>query len=270
MKQHRVRYGLALLLTILMTVAGCTGNNGDTTSSNEEDGATSSTVQEESSSESSSDSEETSSSQEESSSHTHQYQAKKTAATCTAQGYTTYTCSCGASYQDNYTSALGHSYGSWVVEKEATTSASGQKKRTCSRCGAVQRESIPQLVDAGAYVSEVVRLVNAQRTANGLKPLTEVAALDSYAQTRSQEIVSLFDHVRPDGSNPLEPVFSLGSYYTAGENIAYGYLSPHAVMDGWMNSPGHRANILNSSFSYIGVGCYQVNGVYYWTQIFAG
>ncbi len=205
--------------------------------------------------------------------HTHSYTSTVTAATCTTGGYTTYTCSCGASYRGNQTAPLNHAYGSWWVAKEPTVSDSGSRVRTCSRCGAEQWETIAPLVDPTAYANEVIRLVNQERAKVGLSPLTSAPVLNSYALQRSKELVSVFDHVRPDGSDPLDYVMGLGGYYTAGENIAKSWGmadTPARVMDGWMNSPGHKANILNPNFSYIGVGCYQVNGGYYWTQIFAG
>lgn len=202
--------------------------------------------------------------------HHHSYTSVVTPPSCTTQGYTTYTCACGAHYQDHVTAALGHSFGAWVITVAPTASSSGTKVRTCTRCGAQESATISPVFDPNSVASQVVNLVNQERAKAGLSPLTAVGNLHSYAQTRSTELVSVFDHVRPDGSNPLTSVFNLGSYSTAGENIAMGYSSAQAVMDGWMNSPGHRANILNANFTSIGVGCYNHNGVLYWTQIFAG
>lgn len=205
-------------------------------------------------------------------SHTHSYKSKTVKATCTKGGYTLYTCSCGDSYRAKETGALGHAYGSWKVDKQATTSAAGSRSRTCSRCGDVERESIPKLTDTSAYASQVVTLVNKERAKAGLAPLTAVSGLNSYALQRSKELETLFAHQRPDGSDPLDYAISLG-YWTAGENIARSSGmndTPERVMNGWMNSEGHRANILDPDFAYIGVGCYVSNGSYYWTQIFAG
>ena len=102
-----------------------------------------------------------------------------------------------------------------------------------------------------------------------MPPLTESELLNKYAQLRSSELVNNFAHKRPDGSNPLDSVLTPGTH-TAGENIAMGYDTPEAVMEGWMNSTGHRENILKSEFTTIGVGCYEYNGRFYWTQIFSG
>lgn len=78
--------------------------------------------------------------------HSHSYSVANTVgATCTIGGYTTYKCSCGATYNDNYTSASGHSWGEWVTTSEATYDAEGQQTRTCGTCGATESQSIPKL-----------------------------------------------------------------------------------------------------------------------------
>lgn len=201
--------------------------------------------------------------------HRHQYSAVQTAPTCVAQGYTTYTCSCGAGYTADYRQALGHPYGSWVTEIQPTITAPGRQTRSCSRCGHTESNVLPQLADTAEFAQKVVSLVNEQRRSRGLSPLAGLALLNDFAQTRSREITTRLDHVRPDGSNPLSYVLQAG-YHTAGENIAAGFPSPEAVMEGWMNSPSHRASILSPDFSYIGVGHCTVNGQNYWVQIFAG
>lgn len=193
--------------------------------------------------------------------------------TCTQRGYTIHTCSrCGYEYKlaSEEKAALGHSWGEWQVIKNATASSEGEQQRKCSRCGETDSKSIPQLKDESAYASEVVRLVNSERAKRGLSPLTARSDLNEYAQLRSTEIVSNFAHTRPDGSSPLNYVMGLNGIHASGENIAYGQSSPEAVMDAWMNSPGHCANILSSNYTMIGVGCYEYNGRLYWTQIFAG
>lgn len=193
--------------------------------------------------------------------------------TCTQRGYTLHTCSrCGYEYKPaaEETAALGHDWGEWKIIKKATTSSEGEKQKKCSRCGETQSISIPKSKDVSGYASEVVKIVNSERAKQGLAPLTVRNDLAQYAQLRSTEIVSNFAHMRPDGASPLDYVMDINGIFTAGENIAYGQSSPEAVMNAWMNSPGHRANILNSNFTMIGVGCYEENGTLYWTQIFAG
>lgn len=121
------------------------------------------------------------------------------------------------------------------------------------------------------YVLRIVELVNEERAKAGLNPVTLDMAAATAAQVRAQEIVSSFSHTRPNGSSFATALKEQGvSYRTAGENIAWGQRSPEAVMEGWMNSSGHRANILKESFTHIGVGYYQENGVNYWTQLFWG
>lgn len=121
------------------------------------------------------------------------------------------------------------------------------------------------------YANEVASLVNQERAKQGLNPLQVIPALNSASEKRSQELVTLFSHTRPDGSNCATVLNEFDvSWKTTGENIAYGYATPEAVMTGWMNSSGHRANILNANFDSIGIGVVSENGVLYWTQIFTG
>lgn len=121
-----------------------------------------------------------------------------------------------------------------------------------------------------SYANEVLTLVNEQRSQAGLGALSWDSNLASAANVRAKEIVSSFSHTRPDGSACFTAVVNDGSYMTLGENIAYGYTGASSVMNGWMNSEGHRANILNGSFTKLGVSCYYENGTYYWVQIFGG
>ena len=122
-----------------------------------------------------------------------------------------------------------------------------------------------------AYEAEVVRLVNVERAKNGLGALTLNAKLSDVARAKSQDMrdKGYFSHTSPTYGSPFDMMSKFGiSYRTAGENIAMGYSTPQAVVTGWMNSSGHRANILNGSFTQIGVG-YVASGNY-WTQMFIG
>ena len=116
----------------------------------------------------------------------------------------------------------------------------------------------------------VTSLVNAARQDAGLSELELDADLCAAAQARAQEIAQSFSHTRPDGSSCFTILEEFGiSYRAAGENIAMGQRTPEEVMDGWMNSSGHRANILNGTFTSIGVGCYVDGaGAAHWVQIF--
>ncbi|WP_328940712.1 CAP domain-containing protein [Streptomyces sp. NBC_00250] len=117
---------------------------------------------------------------------------------------------------------------------------------------------------------QVIALVNAERAKAGCGPLTANATLTRAAQGHSDDMAArdFFDHTNPDGDGPGERVTDAGyPWSTYGENIAMGQSSPESVMDSWMNSPGHRANILNCSFKEIGIGIHSEGGPY-WTQVF--
>lgn len=126
-------------------------------------------------------------------------------------------------------------------------------------------------IGVSAYEREVIRLVNAERAKYGLAALTEDAALTRTARMKSQDMHDrgYFDHNSPTYGTPFQLMKSQGiTYRTAGENIAMGYRTPEAVVNAWMNSSGHRANILNASYTKIGVG--YVESGNYWTQHFTG
>jgi uncharacterized YkwD family protein len=125
-----------------------------------------------------------------------------------------------------------------------------------------------------AFQNEVVRLVNQERAKNGLGALSVDSALTKTATLKSQDMAEngYFSHTSPTYGSPFDMMKQFGiTYRTAGENIAMGQTTPAQVMEGWMNSPGHRANILQSSYTKIGVGVAQnSSGRYYWTQQFIG
>ena len=119
------------------------------------------------------------------------------------------------------------------------------------------------------YEQEVIRLVNEIRAENGLKALTYDWELARVARYKSQDMKDnkYFSHTSPVYGTPFQMIKSFGiSYKSAGENIAKGYATPQTVVNGWMNSSGHRANILNANYTRIGVG--YVAGGNYWTQMF--
>lgn len=122
-----------------------------------------------------------------------------------------------------------------------------------------------------SFEKEVVRLVNEIRKQNGLRELTYDWQLSRVARIKSEDMRDnkYFSHKSPTYGSPFQMMKSFGiTYRSAGENIARGQATPQKVVDAWMNSSGHRANILNSSFTHIGVG-YAENGRY-WTQMFIG
>lgn len=121
-----------------------------------------------------------------------------------------------------------------------------------------------------SYAEQVVNLVNKERAKAGLNPLTLDKNIEAAALIRAKETEISFSHTRPNGSSFSTVLRENGiSFRGAGENIAWGQRSPEEVMNGWMNSSGHRANILNANFTKIGVGYYKsASGRNYWTQLF--
>lgn len=115
---------------------------------------------------------------------------------------------------------------------------------------------------------EVLKIVNAERYSAGLKPLTGFAVLQQAADIRAEELAESFSHTRPDGTTCFTVLAEVGltNYSAAGENIFTGSSSPATAMYAWMNSDGHRANILSGDYSHIGIGNYN----YGWTQVFLG
>lgn len=119
---------------------------------------------------------------------------------------------------------------------------------------------------------EVLNLTNHERRTRGLGWLVPHPILAEAARGHCQDMIdrAFFDHTNPDGEGPADRAAALGypSGYV-GENIAAGYATPQAVMTAWMNSTGHRANILRSTYTEMGAGCRR-GGSYgiYWTQVF--
>lgn len=131
-----------------------------------------------------------------------------------------------------------------------------------------QQKTVNVTVDVMRYDSaaqEVLDLVNAERNAYGLRPLTLDSDLQNDAMLRAAEGVVYFAHTRPDGSG----CWTAGSGYMAGENLAVGQTSPEMVVDAWMNSDLHRANILHEEYNSIGIGCVNYKGTWFWSQAFA-
>ncbi|MCS6909199.1 MAG: CAP domain-containing protein [Anaerolineales bacterium] len=128
------------------------------------------------------------------------------------------------------------------------------------------------------FAAEVVALTNQHRVAAGCAPLTINSRLMAAAQLHSEDMAlhDFLSHTGSNGSSPWDRMRAQGYNFShAAENIAAGYPTPASVMDGWMNSPGHRTNILNCDLREIGVGYYflandtgNVNYQHYWTQDF--
>lgn len=125
-----------------------------------------------------------------------------------------------------------------------------------------------------SYELKVLELVNIERGKNGLSPLSINNDLSAVARMHSKDMNdrNFFSHTNPDGLSPFDRMKKYGiSYRAAGENIAAGQATPEQVVDSWMNSKGHRENILNPTYHKIGIGYYNSgkNYVHYWTQCFS-
>jgi uncharacterized protein YkwD len=137
---------------------------------------------------------------------------------------------------------------------------------------------LPSLANLSSITNRVLALTNFHRQQSGLAPLKNNAILTAVAQSHTENMVvrDFYSHQAPDGSRSADRIRRAGYNYSfAAENIAAGYDSADAVVQGWMNSPGHRANIMNPNLQEIGVGFYfiandpgTVNYRYYWTQNF--
>ena len=125
-------------------------------------------------------------------------------------------------------------------------------------------------LDADKERKRVVELANIARKDNGISSsLILDPTLTEAAQKRAEELIKLFSHTRPNGSQFLTVLKEYNiTYNTSGENIANGQVDADDVMKSWLNSPGHRANILNGKFGKIGVGVFEYNNSLYWVQIF--
>ncbi|MBD2869239.1 CAP domain-containing protein [Paenibacillus arenilitoris] len=135
--------------------------------------------------------------------------------------------------------------------------------------GQNQNPAPKQPANASAFEEQVLQLVNQHRSSAGLSPLSMDGNLSNVALAKAKDMVenNYFDHNSPTYGSPFDMMKQFGiTYRSAGENIAKGQSSPEQVMNDWMNSPGHRANILNSSFTKLGVGFY--NNA--WVQHFTG
>ncbi|MFE9451141.1 CAP domain-containing protein [Streptomyces sp. NPDC006739] len=149
------------------------------------------------------------------------------------------------------------------------TSAASTPSRTLPK--APVKTSAPATVSsAAAAEAEVLKLVNEQRAKVGCSALSANSSLTSLAESFSDDMAArgFFDHTDPDGHTPWDRAAKAGITDLGGENIARGQADAAAVMDAWMNSPGHRANILNCDFKTLGVGVHFGSGGPWWTQDF--
>lgn len=123
-----------------------------------------------------------------------------------------------------------------------------------------------------SMAAEVLTLVNKERTSRGYSKLLWDSVLEKAAMRRAAEVAVKFSHTRPNGTlcYTVNNEAIIKRFPTSGENLAAGSMSAKEAMNGWMNSTGHRENILDNNFTHIGVACAKVNGVLYWVQAFGG
>ncbi|MBB3126034.1 putative YkwD family protein [Paenibacillus rhizosphaerae] len=130
-------------------------------------------------------------------------------------------------------------------------------------------QQTPASGDASAYAQQVLDLVNQERSKAGLDALSMDSKLSNMAMAKAKDMYDnkYFDHNSPTHGSPFDMMKEFGiTYNSAGENIANGQTSPQQVMQDWMNSPGHKANILNKSYTHIGIAFYNNE----WVQEFTG
>jgi uncharacterized protein YkwD len=148
-------------------------------------------------------------------------------------------------------------------------STPSESKKTVTK--APQRAESPVTVSAETQAAaEVLKLVNEERSKVGCSALSANSALSDLAEKFSDDMAArgFFDHTDPDGATPWDRAAKAGISDVGGENIARGQADAAAVMEAWMNSPGHRANILNCDFKTLGVGVHFGSGGPWWTQDF--
>ncbi|MCD8214904.1 MAG: CAP domain-containing protein [Clostridiales bacterium] len=153
-----------------------------------------------------------------------------------------------------------------VKQTQTTTEAQTETTTAAQSSGSASNST-----SSSKAAQEILQLVNEERAAAGLSSLTLDSSLTNAAQLKAQDMAdnNYFSHTSPTYGTPFQMLTSLGiSYKAAGENIAMGQKSAEAVMTAWMNSEGHKANILSSSYGKLGVGYVNQNGTTYWVQIF--
>lgn len=190
---------------------------------------------------------------------------------------------CGSSSQSDPQKYLGNHKIYWgntdwskLNHRQQTSTNNQHKEKTPdSNSQQTPKKSQPtqqqQSEELSQYEQQVVKLTNQERTQRGLKPLKVDPTLSKMARDKSGDMAQnhYFSHNSPTYGSPFDMMKQYGiSYRTAGENIAEGQRTPQEVVDAWMNSEGHRENILNPNFTYIGVGYVEQGNI--WTQDFIG
>lgn len=177
--------------------------------------------------------------------------------------------------QTTYTVKSGDSIWKIAVKYETGVSeilAKNPQVKNPSQIYPGQKLTIPDQSGVKSLEAEVIKLVNVERSKRGLQALKADWEISRIARYKSQDMINkkYFSHTSPTYGSPFKMLETFGiRFSSAGENIAYGQKTPAAVMNSWMNSSGHRANILSPSYTHIGVGLAKTSsGVCYWTQMF--
>ncbi|MFF2330463.1 MULTISPECIES: CAP domain-containing protein [unclassified Streptomyces] len=156
-----------------------------------------------------------------------------------------------------------------AAAEESTAPPATEKSSAAPTASAARTSAAPSPTASSAQAA-VLALVNQERAKAGCSPVTASAPLTSLAQDFSDDMAArgFFDHTDPDGLSPWDRAAKAGVQGLGGENIARGQATAEAVMDSWMNSDGHRANILNCDYTTLGVGVHYGAGGPWWTQDF--
>ena len=153
-----------------------------------------------------------------------------------------------------------------ITEKQTEKETEPETQKPVPQTEVFEPTTVVQKEIMSKAEAQVLESLNRERALNGVKPLIMSDDLQRTAQIRVRELFVSFSHTRPNGES-CYTTFPQG-YNWKGENIAMGHKSPEQVMDGWMNSEGHRANILNPKFTHVGIGALCIDGKYCWIQCF--
>lgn len=171
-------------------------------------------------------------------------------------------------YQYGITGTLPSNFYNYVTPNKSTTSTKG----TTGTTGTTSTTTKQTAATNTSYEKQVLSLVNAERAKLKLPALTLNTSLSNVARTKAAEMrdKNYFSHTSPTYGSPSQMMTKFGIKWSAsGENIAKGQKTPSAVMSAWMGSSGHKANILNKSYTQIGIGYVTAsNGTAYWVQMF--
>ena len=205
-------------------------------------------------------------------SHKHEFRAVTTDPTCTEQGFTTHTCSCGEEYVNSYTNPLGHDMGVWETTKSPTDTEDGLQQRNCARCGLHEQRAVsPFDADYTAHFSEddwrLLKLINKERQTGNRDPLTGFALLQQAADLEAE-----WNGTDPNGTK--NACKELGLAYSAIVNMAFsGGTNAESLMAGWRSNPSLlNKYLMSDNYNSVGIGYWLDENTTqrYWTNLFRG